>query len=75
MFKNVVKVLLMAGVIAAFTTTTQASPAPEQGGPRASGHEAGGHGRACSNASVQGSFGFTAAGALLAPAPVRRPFR
>ena len=65
----------MAGVIAAFTMATQASPAPEQGGPRASSHETGERDKACSESSVHGSFGFTAEGTLLAlPPPFAGPF-
>ena len=70
-----IAVFAMAGVIAAFTTATQASPAPEQVGPRASSHETGERDKACSDASVHGSFGFTAEGTLFAlPPPFAGPF-
>jgi hypothetical protein len=51
--------LVIAGVIGAFTPA-QAAPAHERG---------------CTNANLQGSFGFTAEGTLLAvPAPFAGPF-
>ena len=70
-----ITVFAMAGAIAAFTTGTQASLARDQSGPRASSHGASEHERVCSNASLQGSFGFTAEGTLLAlPPPFAGPF-
>ncbi len=70
MTNELLRVLLMTLVIAGFTTETQAAPAGDQGGLRASDH-----GKECSNASLQGSFGFTATGTLLAlPPPFAGPF-
>ena len=66
MVRKIVSVLVMSGVLAIFTTGTQASPGPAQG---RSDHEDGEHGRACSNATLRGSFGFTSTGALLALPP------
>ena len=67
MVKKMVSVMMMAGVIAAIGTAAQASPAA-----KAEGDE---HKKACSNATLQGSFGFTAQGTLLAlPPPFAGPF-
>jgi hypothetical protein len=75
MVKHLVKGLLTAGLIAGLTTAMQAAVSPERGEPRVTGRQPGGHGPACSNASLQGSFGFTSVGTLLAlPAPFAGPF-
>jgi len=75
MGNTLVRVLLMAGVMTAFTTAPHASRASEPGAPRGAGFEAGGQSRECSNASLQGGFGFTTVGTLLAlPAPFAGPF-
>jgi hypothetical protein len=74
MAKRIFWVLLMSG-FAVLTTATQASPAFERGGLRGSDHEAGEDRKACSNASLDGGFGFTATGTLLAlPSPFAGPF-
>jgi len=75
MVKHLVRGLLTAGLIAGLTTAMQASGTPERGALPAAGRDPGGHGAACSNASLQGSFGFTSVGTLLAlPAPFAGPF-
>jgi hypothetical protein len=68
-------ILAMAGIIAAVAPATQASRASGQSGLHASGHGDRDHDRRCSNASLQGSFGFTAEGTLFAlPPPFAGPF-
>ena len=72
MANKMVRVLLMGCVIAAITTGAQVSRAAEPGG--GDGDE-GEHARACSVASLRGSFGFTSLGTLLAlPPPFAGPF-
>ena len=72
MVRKIVSVLVLSGVLVTFTNAPQASPAPGQGD---SDHEDSEHGRACSNASLRGSFGFTSIGTLLAlPPPFSGPF-
>lgn len=75
MEKIIVRVLFIATVMAALTTATRASRAPEQGERAVSGRQTGGHGRVCSGTSLRGSFGFTSGGTLLAlPPPLAGPF-
>ena len=70
-----VTVFAMAVVIAASTSPAQASTAADESGLGASGHGDGEHDRACSNANLRGSFGFSAEGTLLAlPPPLAGPF-
>src|ERR1700752_3195225 len=75
MVKDLVRGLLTAVLIAGLTIAMHASSAPERGEPRVAGREQGGHGPACSNPSLQGSFGFPSVGELLGlPAPFAGPF-
>lgn len=70
-----ITVVAMASVIAVFTSATQASLAPNQSGLHAPAYGASEDDRACSNASLKGSFGFSADGTLLAlPPPFAGPF-